>query len=73
MTFELELRYKLDPSNVEKEDFKSFGDDLNHFIAEHQCIFRDSYYKENDKIVIVMTYCSNCGAKLKPNMKFFNI
>ena len=40
MTFELEVRYKLDPSNVKKEDFKSFGDDLNNFIAEHQQVLR---------------------------------
>ena len=41
MTFELEVRYKLDPSNVKKEDFKSFGDDLNNFIAEHQYVFSE--------------------------------
>ena len=41
MTFELEVKYKLDPSNVKKEDFKSFGDDLNHFIAEHQQVFSE--------------------------------
>ena len=41
MTFELELRYKLDPSNVKKEDFNKFGDDLNNFIAEHQQVFSE--------------------------------
>lgn len=30
----------LDPSNVKKEDFNKFGDDLNNFIAEHQQVLR---------------------------------
>ena len=43
MTFELEVRYKLDPSNMKKEDFKSFGDDLNNFIAKHQQVFSEMH------------------------------
>lgn len=36
MTFELEVRYKLDPSNVKKED-------LNNFIAKHQQVFSEMH------------------------------
>lgn len=33
MTFELEVRYKLDPSNVKKEDFNAMSDFHNDFIT----------------------------------------
>lgn len=41
MSWELHIEYKLDPSNVKKEEYEKFSNDLNHFIAEHQYVFTE--------------------------------